>query len=472
MECMSLSYNHYSKALFNSVTVSRFLLAQLHMDSLAREDNRKAIRKALKNLPKELNETYDNAMQRIQSQSYQQVRRAEQVLSWISYAVRPLTIKEIQCALAVEPEDTEMDEEALPEEDPLVSVCAGLVTIDRESNVIRLVHYTTQEYFQQTRMRLFPEAQTEIARTCLTYLLFDTFSEGACSSGKDMEARLQENPLLQYAALHWGVHAHGVPEQKISELAVKFLEENSKLSCAVQAMHIPSYQYIGYSQSFPRNVTGLHVAASFGLENIITMLLEKGADATAQDRSGRTALHWAAGSGHEAVVRLLLEKEADAAAQNNNGWTALHWAAWGGHKAVARLLLDKEADAAAQDQYGETALHKAARGGHEAVVRLLLDKGANAAAQNQYGETALHKAAWGGHEAVVRLLLDKGANAAAQNNNGWTALHKAAWGGHEAVVRLLLDKGADAAAQDKKGETALHKAARHEAVVQLLTLHS
>jgi hypothetical protein len=220
------------EAIVNSVMFSRFLLAQLHIDSLAREDNRKGVRKALKNLPEELNETYDNAMQRIQSQSHQQVKRAEQVLSRISYAVRPLTIKEIQCALAVEPEDTEMDEEALPDENLLVSVCAGLVTIDRESNVIRLVHYTTQEHFERIRINRFPKAQIEIARTCLTYLLFDVFAEGPCFSGEYMDTRLRENPLLRYAAMHWGDHACGDPEQMVPELILKFLREKSKLSCS------------------------------------------------------------------------------------------------------------------------------------------------------------------------------------------------------------------------------------------------
>jgi Ankyrin repeats (3 copies) len=311
-------------------------------------------------------------MQRIQSQNHKQVRRAEQVLSWISYAVRPLAIKEIQCALAVELDDTEMDEEALPNEDILVSVCAGLVTIDRESNVIRLVHYTTQEYFQRIRMDRFPKAQTEIARTCLTYLLFDIFAEGSCSSDKHMETRLQENPLLHYAALHWGDHARGRPEQIIQELVLKFLEGKSKLSCAVQVMCIPEFWYRGYTQDFQRNVTGLQVAASFGLEKITSILLEKGADVAAENSYSKTALHWAAQNGHEAVVRLLLEKGADVAAEDRDRRTALHRAALSGHEAVVRLLLEKGADIAAEDSYRRTALHRAALSGHEAVVRLLI----------------------------------------------------------------------------------------------------
>ena len=150
------------------------------MNSLVRKDNLKAVRKALGTLPRELDDSYEEAMQRIQSQDQEKAKRAEQVLSWISYALRPLTVKEIRHALAVEPEDVDFDPEAMPDEDVLVSVCAGLVAIDRESNIIRLVHYTTQEYFERIRATRFPFAQVSIVTACLVYISFDVFTEGPC----------------------------------------------------------------------------------------------------------------------------------------------------------------------------------------------------------------------------------------------------------------------------------------------------
>jgi hypothetical protein len=45
--------------------------------------------------------------------------------------------------LAVEPEEAEVDPENIPDVEDLVSVCAGLIVVDQESAVIRLVHYTT-----------------------------------------------------------------------------------------------------------------------------------------------------------------------------------------------------------------------------------------------------------------------------------------------------------------------------------------
>jgi ankyrin repeat protein len=448
----------------------RFLLARLHMDSLVTKGTRKAVREALKTLPKELESTYQEAMQRIQSQNDDDKQLAERVLYWISFAFRPLALNELQHALAVEFGESELDEENIPDEELLTSLCAGLVIVDKQSNVIRLVHYTTQEYFERIRMVQFPNAQAEIAKTCLTYLSFEVFADGYCSGDKEMEIRLQRNPLLQYAARNWGNHGRMSPERVVIDQILEFLSQDSKISCFAQAMEISEYRWKGYSQGTSKNFPRLCAAACFGLIETVKLLLEKGADIEAKTSNGRTTLYVAASNGHEAVVRLLLEKGANTEAVNKNKWTALHAAASNGHEAVVRLLLEKGANTEAEHENGWTALHVAASNGHEAVVRLLLEKGANTEAKHEYGRTALQVAAQDGHEAVVRLLLEKGADIEAVDQDGWTALQVAAWDGHEAVVRLLLEKGADTEAEDKYGWTALYTAASsgYEAVVKLL----
>lgn len=58
-----------------------FLLARLHLDSLAKKQNRRDIRLALDKLPRELYGTYDEAMQRLVSQDEQDVDLARSVLA-------------------------------------------------------------------------------------------------------------------------------------------------------------------------------------------------------------------------------------------------------------------------------------------------------------------------------------------------------------------------------------------------------
>src|SRR5204863_6767619 len=140
-----------------------------------------------------------DAIERINGQLDEDRKLATRVLSWMTYAQRLLITDELCQALAVELGEEILDADNIPDVEDDVSVCAGLVTVDEESRIIRLVHYTTQEYFEQTQASWFPNAQTDIAKTCIMYLSFDTFEEGECLRRKKFEARLQLNPLYDYA---------------------------------------------------------------------------------------------------------------------------------------------------------------------------------------------------------------------------------------------------------------------------------
>src|SRR4051812_2859517 len=150
----------------------------------------------------------------------------------------------------------------------MVSVCAGLVTVDEESKIIRLVHYTTQEYFERTWRNWFPKAQTNITEICVTYLLYDTFKTGFSPTDQDFGVRLQSNALYDYAARNWGFHAH---ESSIgaTHLLLRLLEGEEKVSACSQAMII-SRGYPNYSQRFPKQMTGVHLAAYFGLSECVS----------------------------------------------------------------------------------------------------------------------------------------------------------------------------------------------------------
>jgi hypothetical protein len=189
-----------------------------------------------------LDDAYKEAIQRIEGQLSGDYELAKRVLSWITYAKRPLTTAEICCALAVEPDEAELDPENIPDVEDLLSVCAGLVVVDQESAVIRLVHYTTQEYFERIRDAWNPDAQTRMASTCLTYLSFSIFKTGSCSSDEKFEERLRGSQFLDYAAKHWGEHALTVEDQ-ICDLACTFFSYKELVSCAAQVLLRPEYTY-------------------------------------------------------------------------------------------------------------------------------------------------------------------------------------------------------------------------------------
>jgi ankyrin repeat protein len=426
----------------------------------------------LKNLPtgpKAYDYTYEEAMKRIAGHDADSEELAKQVLLWITCSKRPLSTSELQYALAVEVGKAELDEENLPQLEDMVSVCAGLVTVDEESGIIRLVHYTTQEYFERTQRQWFPNAEVNITTICVTYLLFDEFESGICQNDKEFEERLRLYPLYKYAAQNWGHHARAASTKAV-QLTLNLLEDEHKALASTQAMVAPG-PFPGYSQQrVPKQMTGVHRAALFELNEAILALLRNGHYPDSKDSSGQTPLSWAAENGHEAVVRLLLEKGAELESKDNNNQTPLLWAIRNGHETAVRLLLEKGAKLKSKDKM----LLLAARRGHEAVVGLLLEKGAKLESKDNNSRTPLSWAARNGREAVVKLLLatEKVDVDSKDSEYGQTPLSWAAENGHEAVVRLLLAiEKVDADSKDTKyGQTSLSYAAEngHEAVVKLL----
>ena len=160
----------------------------------------KAIRTALSRLNTGSNAydyAYKDAMERIEHQGTEERDLAKKILSWITCAKRRLTIQELLHAVAVENGLSYLDEDNLSDMQYVVSVCAGLVAVDEESGIIRLVHYTTQEYFERTWQIWFPRAHRDIAIASLTYLLFDQFATGPCGKWDEYRDRLQFTSMLR-----------------------------------------------------------------------------------------------------------------------------------------------------------------------------------------------------------------------------------------------------------------------------------
>jgi ankyrin repeat protein len=476
-----------------------------------------------------LGKAYGHAIERIDGQLAEDRSLARRTISWISHAQRPLTAQELCHALAIVPGDRCLNRDNFYDVEDIIFVCAGLVIVDKESNIIRLVHYTTQEYFEQIRLDWNPGAVEEIASACLTYLAFDTFRSGSCHNDEDFEKRLGQNVFLDYAARHWAEHIRPI-EAKVSELALAFLQDNALVSCCTQVVSVTDYKYRGYSQRFPRSTTGLHLSARFGLvflsrmlltgdckeyslnvdakdhygqtpllwaaENghtaTVQLLLEKGAEIESKDELGQTPLSQAAENGHTATIQLLLKKGAEIESKNDNGLTPLLWATRNGHTATVQLLLKKGAKI--YNEYSLTPLLWAAENGDTAIVKLLLEKVAEIKSKDQDGQMLLSRATRNGHTATVQLLLERGAEIlSGAARNGHTAIVKlllekgaeieskddeysstpllwAAENGHTATVQLLLEKGADIESKDQDGQTPLLRAAEngHTAIVQLL----
>ncbi|KAF3389705.1 hypothetical protein DPV78_011774 [Talaromyces pinophilus] len=152
-----------------------------------------------------------------------------------------------------------------------------------------------------------------------------------------------------------------------------------------------------------------HIAAFFGLREIILHLSSTLLNLDMEDVHGRTPLSWAAENGYEGVVKVLIEKGAVRDLVDKNGRTPLSWAAENRREAVVKVLIEKGAAVDSVYKSGRTPLSWAARWGNKTVVKVLIEKGAVVDLVDKNGRTPLSWAARRGHEGVVKVLIEKGA---------------------------------------------------------------
>ncbi|KAK3947251.1 ankyrin-1 [Pseudoneurospora amorphoporcata] len=307
----------------------------------------------------------------------------------------------------------------------------------------------------------FPDAMAEIAEICVTYLSFSIFEVGPCQSD--------------------GHYARGTPVET-KRLILDFLQTESKVS----------------RQDVPGQVTGVHLAACFGLRDSIVALLKNGNKPDLKDTHGRTPLSYAAERGYEEVVALFLANEGVNPDSTDSalGWTPLWYAVAGGQVAVVRLLLGKpianRVDPNFRDfEYGWTPLSWAVANGHDVIVKLLLDKAGAAerghraavkillekdstdlVSRSKFGRTLLWFARARGHEGIVELLManDPDDPNLERFQYGQMPLWYTAENGQEAIVKALLRSGADPNSESSYGRTPLSYAAErgHEGIAKLL----
>jgi ankyrin repeat protein len=147
----------------------------------------------------------------------------------------------------------------------------------------------------------------------------------------------------------------------------------------------------------------LHAAQSLNAE-IVSDLLNRGANIDATDRFGETALHRVAdlrrteGPKAARVVKLLIERGAPVDTRNRDGVTPLHQAVRARNLAVVEVLLDRGANPNATDKRGSTPLHRASSSTGASntagidpapFIELLLAHGADPKQKDKRGRAAL-----------------------------------------------------------------------------------
>ncbi|EAU83797.2 hypothetical protein CC1G_07532 [Coprinopsis cinerea okayama7 len=448
----------------------------------------------LNRFPPGLEGMYHEAVSRINRQTPpDNVALAKHVLLWVVFAHEALTLP-ILCRLlpltyeGVFSTDDDSLEGALIDGRSLASVCCGLIHIETQTNLVRLVHFTAKDVLVPLLMRDFPNPHGLLFRAAAQQLAsHGIVNNSTLATCFELEALLDRHSSIHYAYNHWAYHAKECASE--SDLFAAEVLDFLK-SCTSFPFRISEWSLVRFSP--------LHVAARYGLHTFVDQLVEaaKGDitvrtegdwDATPlivaaryghtefidrllnlnrrtilkavlgghskpgmhlltgqiniRGSGGRSALIEASLHGrHEAVKRLLEHPDVDVNLQSDAGWTALYCAM--NEPTYDLLLARKDIQVNVKDNStGETVLMRVAKHGVEwAVERLLAHRDIQVNAISKNGSTALMLAAEAGHAGIVRRLLrhrDIRPNMLCRQ--GWTALMLAASKGHEGAVRELLE---------------------------------
>jgi len=256
-------------------------------------------------------------------------------------------------------------------------------------------------------------------------------------------------------------------------------------------------------------------AAGFGRIDIISFLLERGADKNCKDKWGVTPLHEASLNNHEDICLKLLDVGANLGSKDINGktpldvatpqirslliekslrhvaWELFHASKKGNLETIRHLVESGRVDLNMQDWDDRAPLHLACEYNHPVLVEWMLQYGANKNVQDKWGVTPAIESIKKGNSAIAVILLEAGADMSLPDSTGKRPLEYAnpelrklleekldlwnsAQRGDLDSVRHLIESGSmNVDAEDKDGSTCLFSAVAggHLPVIKYLLVH-
>jgi len=342
---------------------------------------------------------YGTMLDKIKAQGGERARLGMAALMWISHSRRPLQVDELCYAIAIRIGSDHLDNDEILPISTWLSYCQGLVTVDKGTSTVRLIHFSLQEYLG-THPDVFDKAHSTMAETCLTYLNFQSLKHLSA----DSHPHLRDIPFLEYSSLYWGTHMRIELSDRAKTFAVELLGEWDSHISVESLFRSARYKFhLPYDRRHPEPFPALHCISYLGIAEVAETLIQMNRwDVNQRGDAGMTPLIWAAICGNEKVVELLLRQEdiQPDMADNIGGRTALSWAAGNGHEAVVRLFLGP--------QFVNPGRIGRLWGAPRVAGKLFKRRYVNPNARDRsFRRTPLSWAAENGHEGIVRLLLGR-----------------------------------------------------------------
>jgi hypothetical protein len=376
----------------------------LHLKELSTKNTVRDFERALDKLPNEINDTYRQAINRINKQAPDDRDIALKALKWTLLAVDVLSVRELRHALAIEPDEHEDDinEDALCAIEDVISACAGLLEVDQETQTVRLVHFTAREYFRKSTDPWLSSAQLHLAKACIDYICLPSMRNVQTWSPHGEFHNF--HPFFYYASRNFGVHLKASITIESAYICLRYLDRVQTLPVALLAIArtLPTSAV----WKFPERDLELikfppaHVAATLRIPEIVKLLCEQDTKASSEiDSWNNTPLHIASSLEDVRSVEELLKTHGDLDRCNQVHLNPLHCAIRVGRDvesctAIVKLLLEAGANPNVKLEYDVLPLHRVAEDHRDLfeIATLLVDHGAEVSARgDDDGETALSK---------------------------------------------------------------------------------
>ena len=390
-----------------------------------------SVRHILKELPDSLDETYERILREIRKPNQ---GHAHQLLQCLVAAARPLRVEELAEVLAFD-----FDTEGIPklnpgwrwqdQEEAVMSACSSLVMIvkDMDSRIVQFSHFSVKEFLTANRLAepirdvsryhiRLEAAHTILAQACLGVLL-------RLDNHVDRD-KMENFPLARYAAEYWPTHAR-------FEKVLSCIKDGMECLFDADKPHFATWLWVYNTDRRGRSLdtmcpkkpeaVPLYYAARLGFRDLAEYLIAKYPEhVNARGGHEMTPMHAAAMAGHANILSLLLEHGADLEGCGIYNGTPLHRASVYGKLEAGQTLLDRGADINVRDKTDWTPLLSVAINGHAEFARMLLKRGARIDSRDVTGETLLHFAVRGRNIKTLRLLLEHGADLHALDATGQT----------------------------------------------------
>ncbi|MEM7758931.1 MAG: ankyrin repeat domain-containing protein, partial [Cyanobacteria bacterium P01_A01_bin.40] len=222
-----------------------------------------------------------------------------------------------------------------------------------------------------------------------------------------------------------------------------------------------TYDYLRRNQSL------IHAAIIEQRYEIISSLIDIGADVNYEVRYTHTPIFRAISHGRLDIAQLLIDNGANINIEDNTGEHLVFYALYYGSIESVRLLIENNAYVDVKNKRGDTLLILAINGNHIELAKSLIANGANVNLKRESGETPLFHAIDQNKLELVKLLIDNGANPNLKNDKTYFKDKPdiAKFNSEKLplfnnkinyeIAKLLIENGAAIDTKDKSGHTSL-----------------